>query len=103
MAGATLLCKTVYGAPCTIELRPDGTMEGRAGYANEDRDDGRWWVEGDTWFRQWTKWAYGEASGYRPLIELDRVQWLNAEGVAVDSAVYIMPGASRDDGTDLAP
>ncbi len=93
MAGATLLCKTVYGAPCTIELLDDGAMRGRAGYANEDRDDGRWWIEGDTWFRQWTGWAYGEVSGYRPLIEHGRVHWLNEEGVAIDSAVYVPPGA----------
>ncbi len=103
MAGATLLCKTVYGEPCTIELRPNGTMAGRAGYANEDRDEGRWWVEGDTWYRQWSQWAYGECSGYRPLIEHDRVQWLNADGVAIDSAVYIKPGEAPGEGLDLAP
>ncbi|MDR3513574.1 MAG: PLP-dependent aminotransferase family protein [Caulobacteraceae bacterium] len=103
MAGATLLCKTVYGAPCTIELLADGAMLGRAGYANEDRDEGRWWVEGDIWFRQWNSWAYGEPSGYRPLIEDGRVQWLNAMGVAVDSAVYVAPGADRETLAELAP
>jgi GntR family transcriptional regulator/MocR family aminotransferase len=93
MSGATLLCKTIYGAPCAIELRPDGTMHGRAGYANEDRDEGRWWVEGDRWFRQWRTWAYGEVSAYRPLIRDDQVHWLNSEGVAVDSAVFAPSGA----------
>jgi GntR family transcriptional regulator/MocR family aminotransferase len=103
MSGATLLCKTVYGAPCTIELLNDGSMVGRAGYANEDRDAGRWWIEGDFWFRQWNCWAYGEASGYRPLIEHGRVQWLDANGVAVDSAVYIPAGASPREVENLAP
>lgn len=103
MAGAALLCKTVYGAPCTIELLADGAMRGRAGYANEDRDEGRWWVEGDTWFRQWNTWAYGEPSGYRPLIEDGRVQWLNAKGVAVDSAVFVPAGADRVPPAELAP
>ncbi|QUD85953.1 aminotransferase-like domain-containing protein [Phenylobacterium montanum] len=103
MAGATLLCKTVYGEPCTIELRPDGSMIGRAGYGNEDQDQGHWWVEGDTWFRQWDSWAYGETSCYRPLIEHGRVQWLNAQGVAVDSAVYVPPGADPSELGDLAP
>jgi GntR family transcriptional regulator/MocR family aminotransferase len=103
MAGATLLCRTVYGAPCTIEILADGAMVGRAGYANEDCDEGRWWVDGDTWWRQWRAWAYGEASGYRPLIEGGRVQWLNADGLAVDQAVYIAPGADRREATDLAP
>jgi GntR family transcriptional regulator/MocR family aminotransferase len=103
MAGATLLCKTVYGAPCTIELRADGAMVGRAGYAHEERDEGRWWVEGALWFRQWRHWAYGEASAYRPLIEGGRVQWLNEDGVALDWAVYVPSGAAADAETDLAP
>jgi GntR family transcriptional regulator/MocR family aminotransferase len=103
MAGATLLCKTVYGAPCTIELLPDGAMVGRAGYANEERDEGRWWVEGDHWFRQWRHWAYGEASSYRPLIEGGRVQWLNDKAVALDWAVYVAPGATPQAAAHLAP
>jgi GntR family transcriptional regulator / MocR family aminotransferase len=60
MAGRTLLYSTVYGEPCTIQARADGALVGRAGYANEDRDSGRWWIEGDRWFRQWHSWAYGE-------------------------------------------
>jgi GntR family transcriptional regulator/MocR family aminotransferase len=92
MAGATLLYKTVYGEPCTIELMRDGTMAGRAGYANEDRDDGRWWIEDDRWFRQWKGWAYGEASGYLTRIEGDRVQWFNAQGRLVDSAILVKTG-----------
>ena len=103
MAGATLLCHTVVGAPCTIQLSPDGRMIGRAGWANEDQDEGRWWVEGDTWFRQWRSWAYGEASGYRPLIKDGRVQWLNADGLAVDEAVYVAPEAEANAACELAP
>jgi GntR family transcriptional regulator/MocR family aminotransferase len=103
MAGAHLLCRTISGEPCTIELRADGAMIGRAGYANEDRDEGRWWVEGDLWRRQWRAWAYGEASSYRPLIEGDRVQWLDEAGVPVDWAVYVAPGAQPSAEADLAP
>jgi GntR family transcriptional regulator/MocR family aminotransferase len=103
MSGAHLLCKTITGAPCTIALRPDGVMTGRAGYANEDSDEGRWWIEGDLWRRQWRTWAYGEASSYRPLIQGDRVRWLDSEGVAVDWAVYVPPGDSPPADADLAP
>jgi GntR family transcriptional regulator/MocR family aminotransferase len=103
MAGATLLCRTVEGAPCTIELAADGTMAGRAGWADEDRDEGRWWVESEIWRRQWRVWAYGEASGYRPLIADGRVKWLNAEGRAVDEAVYVPPGVGPVERGDLAP
>jgi len=87
MAGSVLLCKTVYGDPCTIELLPDGQMVGRAGYANEDCDVGRWWVEGDVWRRQWTRWSYGEISSLRTVIVGDRIGWFDAEGRLVDSAV----------------
>ena len=87
LRGLTLLYKTVYGDPCTIELLPDGRMAGRAGYANEDCDAGRWWTEGDRWYRQWDRWAYGEPAGYHTVIEADRVKWFNTDGVLVDSAV----------------
>jgi GntR family transcriptional regulator / MocR family aminotransferase len=89
--GATLLYKTVYGEPCTIELHQDGSMDGRAGYANEERDTGRWWVEKDCWCRQWDNWAYGEVSRFYTAVERDRVQWFNMDGRLVDSAVLAIP------------
>lgn len=87
MSGSVLLCKTVYGDPCTIELLPDGQMIGRAGYANEDCDVGRWWVEGDVWRRQWNRWSYGETSSLRTVIVGDRIGWFDANGRLLDSAV----------------
>jgi len=91
MAGATLLYKTVYGEPCSIELLPDGTMTGRAGYADEDRDTGRWWIEDDRWFRQWNNWAYGEPIGFHTTLDGDRVRWFNADRRLIDSAVISRP------------
>lgn len=91
MAGATLLYKTVYGEPCTIELLRDGTMSGRSGYANEDRDEGRWWIEDDRWCRQWSSWAYGETSTFLTRIEGGQVQWFNQKGKLVDSALFVRP------------
>lgn len=88
MRGATLLCRTVYGDPCTIELHPDGAMSGRAGVEGEDIDTGRWWVEGDLWCRQWTTWAYGEVSRMRVRLTGDRIEWFRPEGGAlVDAGV----------------
>lgn len=89
MSGATLLYKTVYGEPCTIELMPDGTMVGRSGYANEDRDIGRWWTDEDRWFRQWSNWAYGEPIGFHTAIDGDRVRWFNTDRRLIDSAVIV--------------
>ena len=89
MAGKTLLYNTVYGEPCTIQVGADGNLVGRAGYANEDRDTGRWWIEDDRWFRQWNSWAYGEAIGFNTVIDGDQVRWFNSEGLLVDTAVIV--------------
>lgn len=89
LSGASLLYQTVYGDPCTIELHADGRMTGRAGYANEDRDEGRWWIEGNTWHRKWDSWAYGETAGFGVSLEGDRLSWLNDKGERVDGAVLI--------------
>lgn len=95
MSGLTLLYRTVYGDPCTIELQRDGTMVGRAGYANEDRDGGRWWIEEDRWYRQWKGWAYGEVSSFHIRIDGDRVLWLDARGVIRDSAIIARSGVEE--------
>ncbi|WP_338242685.1 PLP-dependent aminotransferase family protein [Maricaulis maris] len=87
MSPATLLYKTVYGEPCTIILAADGSMSGRSGYGGEDQDSGRWWIEGDKWYRQWRNWAFGEALGFHIRIDGDRLSWLDDQGRAVDGAV----------------
>src|SRR3546814_1351254 len=75
VAGKTLLYSTVYGEPCTIELRRNGELVGVAGHAQDDRDQGHWWIEGDRWFRQWRNWAYGEACSYAVVVEGDQIRW----------------------------
>lgn len=85
--------QTVYGEPCIIELFADGSMRGRAGYAQEDRDEGRWWIEGDHWCRQWNEWAYGETGCFLVAREGNRILWLDDDGRRIDEAL-IAP--SRD-------
>lgn len=87
MSGATILCRTVYGDPCTIELLEDGRMVGRAGYANEDCDKGRWWVDGTRWHRQWEQWAYAEPTAFFIVLDGERIKWFDAGHTQVDSAV----------------
>jgi GntR family transcriptional regulator/MocR family aminotransferase len=94
LEGKTLLYRTVYGEPCTILVAADGTLEGRAGSGGNDVDKGRWWIEGNTWVRQWTNWAYGEASAFGIIIEGNSLLWLDSEGRCVDSAVIGMFGAA---------
>ncbi len=87
LAGATLICKTVYGEPCSIELRADGKMLGCAGHAHDDYDKGHWWVDHDLWYRQWEQWAYGEQAGFYITIEGHKICWFNQKGRLVDTAI----------------
>jgi len=80
LSGRTIHLETVYGDPCTIDLLPDGRMVGRSGFADEDCDTGRWWVDGDLWFRQWRSWAYGDAVGYYTVLDGDAIKWFNPDG-----------------------
>jgi GntR family transcriptional regulator / MocR family aminotransferase len=87
LGGITLHYNTVYGEPCTIKLESDGHMIGRAGLAGEDKDTGRWWVEGDKWYRQWQRWAFTEVLGFRISVDGRHLSWLDESGRVVDSAV----------------
>ncbi len=87
MPGMTILCRTVYGDPLTIELLPDGAMTGRAGFANEDQDQGRWWVEGDLWCRQWKEWSYGQVARFRIVLEGQSIHWVSPDGRLIDSGL----------------
>lgn len=95
LRGRTIYLETVYGDPCTIELLADGSMVGRAGFADEDCDAGHWWVDGDCWFRQWRHWAYGEAVGYFTVVDGTTIKWFNAERRLVNHAT-LRPGAATD-------
>lgn len=90
MSDRIILYNVVYGVPCTIELHADGRMVGTAGFANEDCDTGRWWVDGDRWHRQWNEWVYGEEAAYYVVIDADRVKWFNADRQIIDAA-FIRP------------
>ena len=92
MRGAAILCKTVYGDPCTIELCENGRMLGRAGHSDEDRDEGRWWIEGDRWFRQWRHWSYGERTGFYVQVQGEHIQWFNERQQLVDAAMFAPAG-----------
>lgn len=88
LSGARLNYRTVYGDPCSIVLQADGNMIGQAGYAQEDRDQGRWWIEGDLWCRQWDRWAYNEIGRYRVEVEGNQLFWINDAGQRVDRATF---------------
>jgi GntR family transcriptional regulator/MocR family aminotransferase len=86
-SGATVLWKTINGDPATIDYLPDGSAEGRIGYANEDRGKGRWWVEGDLWYRQWERWYFGEPLGFHIVIEGSTLKLFEEDGQLSDIGV----------------
>jgi GntR family transcriptional regulator/MocR family aminotransferase len=67
-------------------------MKGRLGFANEDRDTGRWRVEGERLFRKWDRWVYGEETGYYIVIDGDKIKYFNADKQIVDSAFIRLAG-----------
>ncbi len=87
MSGTTLLYNTVYGEPCTLDLRANGELIGVAGHAGEDCDQGRWWIEDSRWFRQWRQWAYGEVASYAIVVDGDQLRWYGSDGLLADTAV----------------
>lgn len=87
MCGATILTRTFYGDPCTIELHTDGKMSGRSGHADEDCDTGRWWLEDEVWCRQWTQWGYGDISKLQVTLNDDHIRWWRPAGRLVDSGI----------------
>lgn len=89
IAGKVLLYNTVYGEPCTIRVCRSGELIGMAGYASDDPDRGRWWIEDGRWHRQWENWAYGEAEGFAVAIDGGQVYWYDDSGNLVDQAVIL--------------
>jgi GntR family transcriptional regulator/MocR family aminotransferase len=96
LRGANLLIKTFYGDPCTIVLHEDGRMSGRAGHADEDCDEGEWWVEGDLYCRRWRHWSYGEVSKMQVTIHGDQIRWWRPGGRLVDAAIINRDGDDLD-------
>ena len=87
MSGATIMTRTFYSGPCTIELHEDGSMSGRAGHTDEEHDTGKWWLEDDTWCRQWKHWGYGDISKLKVTLKGDNIRWWRPGGRLVDSGI----------------
>jgi len=87
IAETTMVSQIAYGDPCTIELRSDGSMLGTAGYADEDVDTGKWWISGDKWCRQWSRWTWGEAFEYSVVMDGDAIKLFDEEGRLIERAI----------------
>jgi len=92
MPGATLLCHTAYGDPYSVEVRADGTLVGKAGYAHEDCDEGVWWIENDRWCRRWNSWSYSETARFLTVVEGDQIRWYKDDLILFNRGV-VVPGS----------
>ena len=95
MSGATVLDREVDGRPCSYTYHRDGRMTGVLGFSNEEQDTGRWWVDEDRWYRQWSRWNYGEAKGYYIVIDGEQIKFFNEDRQIVDSAFIRMADDAR--------
>jgi GntR family transcriptional regulator/MocR family aminotransferase len=86
-ADTTVLWKTINGDPATIHYLADGRAEGSIGYANEDRGGGRWWVEGELWYRRWERWYFGEPLGFHVVIDGSTIKLFEEDGRLSDIGV----------------
>ena len=102
IAGSTMLSLIAYGDPCTIELRADGTMLGKAGHADEDVDTGTWWIKGDKWCRQWSRWAWGEAFEYNIVMDGETIKLFDEEGRLIERAILKKQATEKPLDPDLA-
>jgi GntR family transcriptional regulator/MocR family aminotransferase len=95
MSGATILYREVDGAPCTIKYNRDGSMNGVLGYSNEEQDTGHWRTDEERFYRQWSRWNYGEEKGYYIVIDGDQIKFFNDERQVVDSAFIQLADDTR--------
>ncbi|MBE9538930.1 MAG: PLP-dependent aminotransferase family protein [Proteobacteria bacterium] len=80
----TMMSVVAYGEPCTIEICSGGELVGKAGFADEDEDSGKWWIENECWHRQWQRWAWGETGIYDVRQEGDVIKLFDQDGWLID-------------------
>lgn len=95
--GATVFWKTINGDPATIDYHADGLAEGRIGYANEDRGEGRWWVEGELWYRRWERWYFGEPLGFHVVLDGSTIKLFEEDGQLSDIGVLHKPAENQQE------
>ena len=99
-SGQTVLWKTINGESVTVQYQADGSARGRVGYANEDRGPGKWWVQGDMWFRQWQRWYFGEELGFYVVQDGATIKLFEANNLLSDIGVLHTPSENLQDHLD---
>jgi GntR family transcriptional regulator/MocR family aminotransferase len=98
-ADATVLWKDIHGFPGNIHYHGDGRAEGRRGYSYENRGEGRWWVEGDMWYRQWERWYFGEPLGFFVVLEGSTIKLFEEDRTLSDIGVLLPAQSGMENDT----
>jgi GntR family transcriptional regulator/MocR family aminotransferase len=98
--GATVLWKDINGSPVYIHYVADGRAEGRRGYSYELRGKGRWWVDGDMWYRQWERWYFGEPLGFYVVLDGSTIKLFEEDRTLSDIGVFLPAGQQEPDHPD---
>ncbi|WP_163932683.1 PLP-dependent aminotransferase family protein [Paraferrimonas sp. SM1919] len=79
LEGAVVECQMVYGIPCQIEFKSDGTLIGHTyGKGNENESDvGRWWIKDNKLYRRWQLWSYGETGRFYVVADNHSLSWFD--------------------------
>jgi GntR family transcriptional regulator/MocR family aminotransferase len=77
LTGATTGGVNAYGNPYTVHILAGGRTEGVAGFSDEYRDSGSWWIEGDAYCRRWDTWLDGQTACFSVLIADGKITWLD--------------------------
>lgn len=89
LSGKSMVCPIAYGDPCSIEVKASGALVGKAGYANEDCDTGKWWIDGDLWCRQWSRWAWADVGRYHVVKDGNIFKLFDEQGRLIDQGVLV--------------
>jgi GntR family transcriptional regulator/MocR family aminotransferase len=101
-AGATVLWKDINGSPLYIHYQPDGLAKGRRGYSYESRGEGRWWVDGDMWYRQWERWFFGEPLGFYVVLDGTTIKLFEEDRTLSDIGVFLPAESAEDEDISAA-
>jgi GntR family transcriptional regulator/MocR family aminotransferase len=87
--GSALLGTTAYGDAYTVQIHEGGVIDIVYDNAAGDTDSGRWWVENNQWWRQFSKSTYGEPRGFYVVLQENMIKWFDDDGDLVDTEVFI--------------
>ena len=86
MAGATITGTNAAGNPYTVTFSRSGSVKGKAGFNDEYKDTGSWWMDGDQFCRQYKVWFDNKVGCYGISTKGNVVRFHSKSGTIVDQS-----------------